>query len=99
LVQKEFRLSAHITSRNPSKVSPILAKLIKGKGTIRSIESGFEVQANLQGESARTLNRTILSEMRKVERRTTIRAEWASGELVEKFFDYVPKGTRKLPRT
>jgi hypothetical protein len=66
------------------------------KGTIKAIENGFEVQADLEGENARTLNRMLLSEMRKAERRTRIRAEWTSGNIIEKFFDYVQKGTRKL---
>ena len=63
---------------------------------MKSIGDGFEVEADLRGESARDLNRMLLSEMRKAERRTRIRAEWASGNTVEKFFDYVPKGSRKI---
>ncbi len=95
MVQKKFRLSARITSDNPSGIRPILERLISGKGTIKSIENGFEVEAELNGGSARDLNRRLLSEMRKVQKRTRIRAEWTSGKTIEKFFDYVPKGTRK----
>jgi len=32
--------------------------------------------------------------MRRVEKRTRLRSEWTSGKTVEKFFDYVPKGTK-----
>jgi hypothetical protein len=96
LVQKAFKLSARISSDNPSAIRPTLKRLIGVKGTIRSIEEGFEVEADLEGESARDLNRMLLSEMRKVEKRTRIRAEWTSGDTIEKFFDYVPKGTRKV---
>jgi hypothetical protein len=96
MAQKKFRLSARISSDNPSVIRPILERLISGKGAIKSIENGFDVEADLKGESARDLNRMLLSEMRKAEKRTRIRAEWTSGNTIEKFFDYVPKGTHKL---
>jgi hypothetical protein len=96
LVQRSFKLSARISSDNPSAIQPVLERLIGVKGIIKSIGDGFEVQADLRGESARDLNRMLLSELRKTERRTRIRAEWTSGNTVERFFDYVPKGTRKL---
>jgi hypothetical protein len=96
LVQRTFKLSARISTDNPSAIKPILRKIINSKGTLKSTEAGFEVEASLEGESARDLNRMLLSEMRKAEKRTRIRAEWSSANLIEKFFDYVPKGTRKL---
>jgi len=95
MTHKKFRLSARISSDNPSGIRPILERIISGKGAIKSIENGFEVEADLEGESARALNRMLLSEMRRVEKRTRIRTEWTSGNTVERFFDYVPKGTRK----
>ncbi len=96
MAQKKFRLSARISSDDPSAIKPILQRLINSKGTLKPTEEGFEVEADLEGESARDLNRMLLSEMRKAERRTRIRAEWTSGNTIEKFFDYVPKGIRKL---
>jgi len=56
----------------------------------------FEVDAELTGESARDLNRRLLSEMRKAERRTRLRAEWTADGVTERFFDYVPKGKKKV---
>ncbi len=91
----KFRLKAQVSSDNPSAVKPALERLIANKGTIRQTEQGFEVEAELQGESARTLNRMILSELRKAEKRTRIRSEWTSGDTIERFFDYVSKGTSK----
>ena len=96
LVQRTFKLSARISSDNPSAVKPVLERLIGGKGKIKAVEDGFEVEADLEGETARDLNRMLLSEMRKAVKRTRIRAEWTSGNTIEKFFDYVPKGTRKV---
>jgi len=96
MAQKKFRLSARISSDNPSDIQPILERLISGRGTMKPIKEGFEVEADLEGESARDLNRMLLSEMRKAEKRTRLRAEWTSGNTIERFFDYVPKGTRKV---
>ena len=48
------------------------------------------------GESARYLNRTLLSALRKVEKKTRLRAEWASGKRIERFFDYVPKSAHRV---
>jgi hypothetical protein len=48
----------------------------------------------VDGASARELNRTFLSALRKVEKMTTLRAEWISGDgTAERFFDYVLKKT------
>jgi hypothetical protein len=56
--------------------------------------SGFEVDAVLTGASARDLNRALLSEIRRGEKRSSILSEWTSAGMTEKFFDYVPKGRR-----
>ena len=98
MVQRTFKLSARISSDNPSAIKPILERAIGVKGTIKSIEEGFEVEAELKGDDARDLNRMLLSELRRAERRTRIRAEWTSGNIIEKFFDYVPKGTHKISK-
>jgi len=96
MAQLKFRVSAHVSSDNPSAVKPGREQLIADKGTIRQVDQGCEVEAELEGESARELNRMILSALRRVEKRTRIRAEWTSGDTVEKFFDYGSKGTRKV---
>jgi hypothetical protein len=69
--------------------------MIGSKGTIKPTSDGFEIQAELEGESAKDLNRNLLSEMRRAEKKTRLRAEWSSGNTEERFFDYVLKGTRK----
>jgi hypothetical protein len=96
MVEKRFNLSARISSDDPSTIKPVLERVIGTAGTIEPTEDGFEVKATLKGESARDLNRMLLSEMRRVEKKTRIRAEWTLGDTTERFFDYVPKGTRKV---
>jgi hypothetical protein len=95
MAQRKFRLQANVSSDNLAVIKATLERIIANKGTIRQTDQGFEVEADLEGESARVLNRMILSELRRAEKRTRIRAEWTSGDVTERFFDYVPKGTRK----
>jgi hypothetical protein len=96
MVQRTFRVSASVSSDTPSAIESILGRIFRDKGTIRPTSEGFEVEGNLEGESAPDLNRMLLSELRRAEKRTRIRAEWISCDTVERFFDYVPKGSRKL---
>ena len=99
MVDKRFKLSARISSDNPPAIKPALERIIGNEGTIKPTSEGFEVNPELDGESARDLNRMLLSEMRKVEKKTRIRAEWTLGNTTERFFDYVPKATRKVHQT
>jgi len=95
MVKKRFNLSARISSDDPSAIKHVLERTIGSAGTIKPTEDGFEVNATLEGESAKDLNRMLLSEMRRVEKKTRIRAEWTFDEKTERFFDYVLKGTKK----
>jgi hypothetical protein len=99
VARRSFKFSARISSADPSAIKPVLERIVGSEGTVRSVEEGFEVNAELIGESARDLNRMLLSEMRRVEKKTRIRAEWASGDPIERYFDYVPRGTRKVGRS
>jgi hypothetical protein len=38
----------------------------------------------------------LLSELRRVEKKTSIRSEWTAEGTTEKFFDYALKQTKKL---
>jgi len=48
-----------------------------------------------EGTSARDLNRQLLTELRRLEKKARLRSEWTSGDITEKFFAYVPKRTKK----
>jgi hypothetical protein len=92
---KSFKLSARISSDNPPAIKPALDRIIGNKGTIKATSDGFEVSAELAGKSAKDLNRMLLSDMRRIEKKTRMRAEWTSGNTTERFFDYVLKATQK----
>jgi len=99
MVKKKFKLSARISSDNPSAIKPVLERIISKEGAVKSAGEGFEVNAELEGESTRELNRMLLSDVRNVEKKTRIRAEYTLDNTMERFFDYAAKATRKVHQT
>jgi hypothetical protein len=93
--RRTFQLVATVSSDRPAAVRAPLETFLGAGATIEATEDGFKVEAKLSGESAKDLNRQLLSELRRSEKKTRLRAEWTSGDVTERFFDYVPKGTRK----
>jgi len=92
MAKKVYELTASVNTENPQAVRRVLEDLIKS-GSVTLTDGSFQVEAKMVGESARELNRTLLSALRKVEKKTRLRAEWAFGKRVERFFDHVPKGS------
>ncbi len=85
----EFRLSARVSSNRPDIVEPVLRRLIR-RGTVRREGAEFVVGSSEIGTSAKDLNRALLSELRRAEKRTRLRAEWTAPDgTTERFFDYV----------
>lgn len=94
--EKKIKLSANVSSANPSAIKPVLERTVGSNGSIKPTNDGFEVNAEFKGESARDLNRMLLTELRKAEKRTRLRSEWTCEGTTEKFFDYALKQTKKL---
>ncbi|MGA8015248.1 MAG: hypothetical protein WCB85_04955 [Candidatus Dormiibacterota bacterium] len=90
--EQSFRLVADISSDAPQAVRPLLDE--RFPGAVTSTDDGFHVEATVAGQSARDLNRDLLTALRQRERRTRLRSEWTSSGTAERFFDYVPKGRR-----
>jgi hypothetical protein len=76
---------------DPDRIEPVLTEIV-GVNAILKTDNGFKVKTTMEGESARELNRSFLSSLRQVEKKTTLRAEWTFDGTTERFFDYVPKG-------
>jgi len=92
---KRFRLTARVSSSSPNAVKPVLEKAV-GQGSVKKVNDEFLVEAQMEGESAKDLNRSLLSALRRVEKRTRLRAEWTSVDgTTERYFDYVLKKTTK----
>ena len=90
-MNKHFKLTARVSSSNPQAVKPVLQKLVT-KGSVKEEEGEFRVEAEMMGASAKELNRALLSELRRTEKKTRLRAEWTSSDgTTQRFFDYVMK--------
>jgi hypothetical protein len=96
MVKKRFSLVARVNTDGPAAIRPVLETLVV-KGSVGAGDGAgeFLVEAEMEGKSARDLNRLFLSTLRRAEKRTRLRAEWTSGDITERFFDYVPKGSRR----
>lgn len=91
-----FTLSASISSNDPRAVRAPLEAFVGKTAKIENTDDGFKVTGVISGESARDLNRALLTALRRAEKKTRLRADWTSDGVTEKFFDYVPKGTKKV---
>ena len=89
----EFKLKARVSPSEARTIRHVLDQLA-ATGAVQEAAKDCLVEGAMEGASARQLNRTLLSALRKVEKRTTLRAEWtSSGNLTERSFDYVLKKT------
>ena len=95
MARKRFSLVARVDTDSPVPIRRVLQEIITAGTVARGAgPNEFVVRADLQGESARALNRSLLSELRRVEKKTRLRAQWTSADgVVSRFFDYVPKKT------
>jgi hypothetical protein len=65
---------------------------LSAKVSVRKAGDEFVVEAKMEKVSAKELNRTFLSALRRMEKRTTLRAEWTSDDSTrEGSVDYVLK--------
>ena len=95
MASTHFKLEARVSSSNLRAVRPILER-VTGDGTIAEVKGEYLVTANLEGQTARDLNRSLLSALRRAEKKTRLRAEWTSDDgMTFRFFDYVLKKTVK----
>jgi hypothetical protein len=84
-----------VSSANPKAIKPVLEGAI-ATGSVREAKGEFVVEADMEGQSAKELNRSLLSALRRVEKKTRLRAEWTSDDgTTQRFFDYVLKKTIK----
>jgi len=87
-----FRLNGDVSSQNLGAIGPLLPLLLDGQVT--STPDGWHVDGVMEGGDARDVNRRLLSALRRVGRRTRLRAEWTADGVTYRFFDYVFKSER-----
>jgi hypothetical protein len=89
----ELQLSARVNSDRPDAVRPVLTELFP-KGRVDWVSGEFVVEASVPGSDPKAANRAVLSALRRVEKRTRLRARWTGSDgTVYSFFDYVLKKT------
>lgn len=87
-----FKLKAKVNRSDAQTIRQVL-KQLSAAGSVKAAAEEFILEAEMEGPSAKEVNRMLLSALRKVEKRTTLRAEWTfRDKTVERFFDYVFKG-------
>ena len=87
--EQRFELVADVSSDDPQAIEPVLRAVASLKVT--PLTGAFHIEGTMVGQSARDLNRALLSALRRAERRTRIRSQWTLGDVTFRFFDYVPK--------
>ncbi|MGD0160755.1 MAG: hypothetical protein ABSB89_10735 [Candidatus Bathyarchaeia archaeon] len=95
MIKKRFVLVASVDTESPEAVQPVLERLFKKGCLTRVGDNKFQIEAELEGENAKALNRSLLSDLRRAERKTRLRAEWKTDTATERYFDYVLKKTSK----
>jgi hypothetical protein len=92
---KKFELNARVNSSNPKAIESVLKKYFETRGTLTKEGEDLVIKAKLIGVSAKDLNRELLSELRRTEKKTRLRAEWSDEKTTQRFFDYVLRKTEK----
>lgn len=88
-----FHLSARVSSDRPEAIRPVLVERFPRAAITRSGEE-YLLEVDVVGSAAKELNRELLSGLRRVEKRTRLRARWTSEDGTEqRYFDYVLKTT------
>ena len=82
----KLRLEARVSSDSPDAVGRFLVGKFGATSVAREVNDWI-VLAAVDSVSARDANRELLSELRRVERKTRLRAEWTAGGSVKRFFD------------
>ncbi len=92
--RKTYTLTAEIRTANPHDVGAYLNYVFTPWSVTRTI-TGFMIEAQMTGESARLLNRRLLSSLKRIEKKTTLQAEWKHNGSAWRFFGYMMKGNRR----
>jgi hypothetical protein len=92
--RKTFKLFATVSGENLDAVRAPILRFLGPGARIELVSDGFKVEAVISGESAKELDRQLLSEMRWVAKKARLWAEWTSNGETEMFFDYVPRGAK-----
>jgi hypothetical protein len=82
-----FKLKARINHSDARTIQKSLDKLA-AKGDVKKVGNEFAVSTEIEGISAEELNKSLLSALKSVRKRTKLRAEWTSDAgITQTYFD------------
>ena len=91
MAETTYRLSARVSSNDLAAARAVLHELLPD-GRVDDDQAELLVEAELAGDSAKELNRSLLSALRRAEKKTRLRSQWTAPDgTVERYFDYVLK--------
>ena len=95
MVDTLFKVTARVSSDDLAAAKVVLDELLPA-GATKEEDGELRVEAELAGPTAKDLNRTLLSALRRAHKKTRLRAQWTSPDgTTESFFDYVLKKTTR----
>jgi hypothetical protein len=91
MTETTYRLLARVSSNDLAAARAVLHELLPD-GRVDDDQAELLVEAELAGDSAKELNRSLLSALRRAEKKTRLRSQWTAPDgTVERYFDYVLK--------
>ena len=84
MAPKTFRLSATVINDKLPPEKPVLDCIFEGKGTVKETNQGFRIEDKLEGDLKATFNRKLLSELRSEKKRTQMRSQWISENIIDR---------------
>jgi hypothetical protein len=91
MTETTYGLSARVSSNDLAAARAVLHELLPD-GRVDDDQAELLVEAELAGDSAKELNRSLLSALRRAEKKTRLRSQWTAPDgTVERYFDYVLK--------
>ncbi|HTT58767.1 MAG TPA: hypothetical protein VMF33_01860 [Acidimicrobiales bacterium] len=86
-----LELSADVTSAQPVAVRAALVNMVEG--TVTATSNGFRVEGTVESEDPETANRQLFTTLRRIEPRTTVRAQWRLDGSIHRFVDLTAQRT------
>ncbi|HTB08967.1 MAG TPA: hypothetical protein VK704_04070, partial [Acidimicrobiales bacterium] len=86
-----LEISADVSSAQPVPIRAALVNLVDG--TITPTSNGFRVEGVVEGVDPETANRQLFTTLRRIEPRTTLRAQWKVDGTIHRFVDLTAQRT------
>lgn len=86
-----LEISADVSSAQPVAVCAVLITLVDG--TVTPTANGLRVEGVVEGEDPEVANRQLLATLRRIEPRTTLRAQWKVEGMTHRFVDETAQRT------